>query len=242
MEAWKKASLMVAPPEVTSLRTAKFLEGGVEALDKVVDDGAVGQDVVLGDADLAGVETLGPHEAAGGELDVGVFGDESRVQAAELKGDGGEVLGGLFGDDLADGGAAGVHYLVPLDVEQGLGLFDGAVDDGVGLGVEGSLEDLGQDHGGGRGALGGLQDGGAAGGDGADDGDEGQLDGEVEGADDEDHAEGLLANARLEHSVGEGHVLALLVGGELFEVLEHVEAVVGAPFDLGEKGLMLALA
>lgn len=219
----------------------RLLAGGVELLDELVHRLALHQHVVLGEADLAGAEGLAPEQPLCGQLQVRVAGDEGRVAAAELEGDGRQVLGGPLADDAGDVGAARVEDLVPLLVEQGGGLRDGAVDDAVGLRVQAALHDGLDDHGDVGGALGGLEHSGAPGGDGADQGHDGEHEGEVVGADDQGAAQGLLVDADLVGLEDEGDI-RILVLGELVDVVEHVHAVVGGPVDLGEPGLVRGLA
>ena len=68
----------------------------VERLDHLVDeavaDRRLGEHVVGGDAGLAGVDELAPDDAAGGDVEVGVGGDDGGALAAELERDRREVL------------------------------------------------------------------------------------------------------------------------------------------------------
>ena len=136
----------------------------------------------MADADLARVEGLAPDHALGRDLDVRVRRHDGRVLAAELEGDGRQGLGGLFGDDAGDVGAAGVEDLVPLLVEEGGGFGDGALHGGVAARVQGLGEDLLHHRRTGGAALARLDDDGVAGGDGAGEGGDGELEGEVVGA------------------------------------------------------------
>ena len=88
-------------------------------LDRLLDEHVVG-----GDARLAGVDELAPRDPAGGDLDVGVGGDDRRALAAELERDRREVLGGGRHHDAADGAVAGVEDVVEPLLEQRGGLVD----------------------------------------------------------------------------------------------------------------------
>ena len=108
------ASAAVKPAEVALVddslasRTA-CLEGrdGLADLgDQLVADRGVGQHVVRRDADLAGVDQLGPGDALGRDVDVGVGRDDHGALAAQLEGDRGQVRRGALIDLAADLGAA----------------------------------------------------------------------------------------------------------------------------------------
>ena len=125
----------------------EFFQLGFEHGDKGGEDFAVDERVVLAYADLARVEGFGPEETAGGELGIGILGDEGGVAAAELEGDGGECFGGLLGDDGADVGGARVEDFVPFLVKEGGGFGDGTLDDGVEFRVERFGDDFLKDGG-----------------------------------------------------------------------------------------------
>src|SRR3989338_5356829 len=90
----------------------KLLDCGLDFLDEFVNDSLADEDVIAGDAGLAGVDDLGPDDASSGDGKVGVIEDDAGALAAELEGDGGEMLGGSSHDDLADEAAARVGDLV----------------------------------------------------------------------------------------------------------------------------------
>ena len=93
-------------------------------LDRRVDEHVVGRD-----ARLPGVDELAPRDAPGGDLDVGVGGDDGRALATELERDRREVLRRSGHDDPADGAVAGVEDVVELLGEQRRRLVDAAGDD-----------------------------------------------------------------------------------------------------------------
>ena len=120
----------------------EFSEGRFGFLDVLWEDFLVDQGVILRDADLACVDEFAPEEAAGGEADVGVAGDDGGVAAAELEADGGEGFGGFLGDDGPDVGRASVEDFVPFFVKEGCGFFDGALDVFVACWVKGAFDDF----------------------------------------------------------------------------------------------------
>ena len=217
-------------------------EGLLDLADKGLHHVAVDEGAVLADANLAGVERLGPQQAARGQPGVGVLGDDGRVPAAQLEGQRRERGGRLLRDDARDGLGARVEDGVPLLVEQRRRLGNGALDDRVAGRVERLCHNLLQ-HGGGVGRrLGGLDDGGAARGNGADEGPQGELEGEVVGPDDERRPQRVLPDARADEPVGEGDVGGLLVLREGRQLVGHPHAVVHAPRDLHQVRLERRLA
>ena len=160
----------------------ELLAGRLHLGDEGIEHGLVDEDVVLADADLAGVVDLGPEQAPGREADVGVARHDGRVAAAEFEGDGREGLGGFLGDDFGHVAGPGVEDFVPFFVEQRRCLRDAAVDADVARRVEGVGHDFLDRHAGVGGVFAGFDDGGAAGSDGADQGADGELDGEVVGS------------------------------------------------------------
>lgn len=168
--------------------------------------------------------------------------DNGGVPASQLEREGRERLGRLLRDDLGDDLSASVEDLVPLLVEQGRRLGDGALDARVAVRVEGLAQDLLDCDGGVGGRLGGLDDGRASCCDGADERAEGELDGEVVGANDEHGAQWVLLDAWTEGHVCPRDVSRLLVLCEARHVVGHPDAVVHAPRDLGQVCLERRLA
>lgn len=222
----------------------RLLEGGIEVLDELVHYLTLNQDVVLGQAHLAGIQGLAPEQTLCGQLEVGVAGDESRIATAQFEADGGQVLGSLFANDSGHTGTSGVEDLVPLLVEQSRGLGHGTGHHPVGRRVQGLFDDFLDDHGDVRTALGGLDNASTASSNGANQGVHAQHKREVVGADDKGSTQRLLANLDVVGFEVEGNVRAAewLVLGPLVEMLEHKHAVVGDPVDLGEHGLISGLA
>jgi len=171
--------------------------------------------------------------------------DNGGVAASQLQRQGREGLGCLLGDDLGDDLSTSIEDLVPLLVEQGGCLGDGALDARVAFGVEGLAHDLLDDDGGVGGGFRGLDDGSASCCDGTDEWAERELDGEVVGAasvspthmsrrpddapDDQHRAQRVLLDARAKRHVGPRHVGCLLVLCEARDVVGHPYAVVHAP-------------
>jgi hypothetical protein len=143
---------------------------------------AVNKGAVLADADLAGVQRLGPQQALRCQLGVGMLCDDGGILATKLEHKGSERLGCLLRDDPSDCLRARVEDRVPLLVEQRRCLWNGALDDSVARGVERFADDLLEDGSGVGGRLGGLDDGGATGCNGANEGANSELDGEVVGS------------------------------------------------------------
>ncbi len=151
----------------------------------------VDEDVVGGDAGLAGVEPLPPGHAPGGHPQIGRAVDDHRALAAELEGHRGEVTGGGGHHHAADGPVAGVEEVVEPLGQQFRGLGHAAFDQGDGRGVEVAGHQAREQARGRRGDLGGLHHHGVAGGDGAGHGYQEELDRVVPRGDDQDHAEGF---------------------------------------------------
>lgn len=105
--------------------------------------------------------------------------DNGGVPASQLECDGRQLFGGLRRDDLADVLGPSIEDLVPLLIKQRCRLGDGTLYDRVARGVERLGDDFLED---GRSVgcrLGGLDDGGATCCDGANEGANGELEGEV---------------------------------------------------------------
>ncbi|KAI3489889.1 hypothetical protein L1887_45982 [Cichorium endivia] len=176
-------------------------------------------------------------------LDLGVAGEEVGALvdvdgrlAAELERGGAEPLGGLFGDDAADGAVAGVEDVFEALVEHRRGLGDAAVDDAEAFRVEVLVPQLGEQLGRVAGHLGGLEEHRVAGGDGADHGAHLDGDGVVPGAEDEHGALGLGADRGAVGSPGEaGPGLGGL--GPLVELVDGLDNLVGGAHELGKDAL-----
>lgn len=238
----------------------ELVEGILHLLDEGGHDFAVDEGAVLADADLACIERLRPQQALGGELGVGMLGDDGGVPAAQLEGQRGQRLGCLLRDDFGHVLGARVEDLVPLLVEQGGSLRDGALDDRVARGIQGLADDFGEHDGGVGRRLGRLDDGGAARGNGADEGPYRQLEREVVRPapsvsmrprllcgrsrlpNDQGRAQGVLPDARAHELVGQGDVGGRLVLCKARQVVGHPHAVVHAPRDLDQVRLERRLA
>ena len=81
--------------------------GVFDLVDELVADLRIGEHVVRRDADLAGVDQLGPCDPLGGDVDVGVLGDDDRALAAQFQRDRRQVCGGALVHLAADLGPAG---------------------------------------------------------------------------------------------------------------------------------------
>ncbi|KAI6768331.1 hypothetical protein HG530_006340 [Fusarium avenaceum] len=168
--------------------------------------GTLGKEVV-GHTDLARIQGLLPEKSPSSQLEVGVLGNERRVQATKLEKHGGQSLSSLLGDNLANSLSAGEANLVKLLVEQKLGLVQSTVDVGEALRVQGLIKDLLEHHGTVGRRLRSLHDDAVAASDGADDNGEVELEGKVEGSDVENNAKGfetgaMLHGAKLERDIG----------------------------------------
>ena len=155
-------------------------------------DRLVHQHVVGCHAGLAGVAEPAPGDPPGGDLERCVAVDQARRLAAELEDDGGEVLGGLLEHDLADAAAAREEDEVESLVQERLGLLGPPLDHRDGLRVEVARHQVRHEGGGVGRDLRRLQDRRIAAGQRAHQGRQEQVDGIVPGADDEDHAEGVV--------------------------------------------------
>src|SRR5690242_9969004 len=78
-----------------------------DALDEARRDPLMHVDTLGGGADLARIEQRGPGDAGNGYLQVGVFGDDERVFAAELQVELLDLVGGNPGDMASGFEAAG---------------------------------------------------------------------------------------------------------------------------------------
>lgn len=171
------------------------MEDAVEFVDEGVLDVLVGEDEVGGEAGLSGVEEFAEEDATGGEGEVGVVVDDAGTFAAELEDVGGEVGGGVAGDEAADGGAAGEEDEIEALLEDVLGDFGAAAEGGDVFRGEAVGNETGEEAVAGGGEFGGFEDDGVAGGEGGDEGAEGELDGVVPGGEDEGHAAGFAEDA-----------------------------------------------
>ena len=213
----------------------------VDLGNKLSENGTLNHDIVVRDADLAGVERLLPHKTAGSELDVCILGNKGRVLATKLEDDGSQCLGSLLGDDGAGALATGEDNLVKLVLHGVLGLIDLAVDADIAIGVEILVKNLLEDHGRVGRQLRGLEHDAVAGGDGTNNGNEVELDGEVEGANNENDTKRLVADARLHGPESGGQAGDGLVLGPLLNLVGDIDGLVLDPFNFGKLGLKLAL-
>lgn len=133
---------------VLGVLAVKLEHGGLDLGQELGLVDAVEQDdIVGGDADLAGVKVLAVDEAARGDVQVRRLVDDGGALSAELERDGAELLGGGAHDDAADRAVARVKDVVPLLLEQLGRLGDGAVHDLVGGVVKVLGEELGEEFG-----------------------------------------------------------------------------------------------
>jgi len=169
-------------------------DGALGFEEELVAAGGGEQDVVGGDAGLAGVVELAGHDAAGRQFDGVAFVEEGGAFAAELEGDGGEVFGGRAQDQAADAFGAGEEQVIEGEGDELAADLGAAGEDAELFGAELLGDEGAEDLGGFGGALAGLEEDAVAGGEGADGGGEGEQEGVVPGADDADDAEGLIAD------------------------------------------------
>lgn len=236
---------------VDDARDIVGLLGGaaIEELVKVLGEGleeggldlGVDKDVVDADAYLARVEKLGAGDAPGGEVDVGVGGDNGRAAAAELEGDGGQVGGSAGVDDFADGGGAGEEDVIKLVAEEVVHLLWAGGDDADGSLVEVAGHDAGDEILGGRGQLAGLEDGGTSGGEGGDEGLKELHEGVVPCGDDEGDALGLAADAGAAEQVERVGAAGSLLGVPGLDVIEGLEDGGLDSGDVNGEGLLAML-
>ena len=159
---------------------------------ELVADLRVGQHVVGGDADLAGVDQLGPGDPLGRDVDVGILGDDDRALAAEFEGHGRQVRGGALVHLATDIGTAGEQHPIEALGDQLLAHRTVAFDHRDRVGIQIARHQLGHQRRRCGCDFGRLEDDGVPGGDGADGWPEGQCEREVPGADDEHRAVGLV--------------------------------------------------
>ena len=187
-----------------------------------------------GHAALAGAAVGGGDDGGGGEFGVGVGDDEQVVlgaaEAEHALAEGGapcvEDLGDLGGADEGHGLDVGV---VDEGLDGGLAAVDG-VEDAVG--EAGLLQEAGELEGAVGDDLGGFEDEGVPGGEGLGEHPQGDHDGEVEGDDAGDHAEGLVGDAAIDAArdvelFALGHVLEGEAELEALDALEHVALGLG---------------
>ena len=229
---WRSLTMRL-PPESAGLERR---DGLADLGDELVADRRVGQHVVRRDADLTGVDQLGPRDALGGDVDVGVGRDDHRALAAQLQGDRRQVLRRALVDLAADLGAAGEAQ--PVEALRDELLADRAVtlDDGDRVVVQVARHQLGHQRRRRRRHLGRLEHDGVACGDGADGGAERQREREVPGADDQHGAVGLVLDPAAAGQLRELQqpVLAL---GPLADVLRGVGGLAGGAGDVGQPRL-----
>ena len=208
----------------------------LDLVDQLVADRRLSQHVVGRDADLAGVDQLGPRDPLRGDLDVGVFRHDDRALAAELQGDRRQMRRRALVHLAPDLGAAGEQQMVEALRDELLA--DGAIalDDGDRVGVEVARHELGHQRRRRGRHLRWLEHQGVTRGDRADGGTQRQREREVPGADDQHGAVWLVlhpaAAGQLRHL--EQAVAAL---GPLAHVFRGVRALAAGAGDIGEPGL-----
>ena len=101
-----------------------------DLVDELIADLRIGQHVVRRDADLAGVDQLGPRDALGGHVEVRVRGHDDRALTAQLQGDGRQVRRRSLVDLAADLGAAGETDVIEALRDELLAAPSVALDDG----------------------------------------------------------------------------------------------------------------
>ena len=148
--------------------TVEVVDRPQHGAEQLVLDRPHDEHVVGGDARLAGVGEAAPGDPSGGDVDVGVGGDDRRALAAEFECHGCQVLGRRPHDDVGDRSAAGVQDVVEPFGEQRGGLFDTALDDLHDPLIEVARYQLGDHRRGRRSRLRRLEDRRVAGGEGAD--------------------------------------------------------------------------
>ena len=197
---------------------------------------AGGQHHIVGrDADLAGVEGFDGEDALGGGLQVGIGVDQHGGLAAQLQRDRHEVFGGGAHDLAPHVGAAGEDEVVKGLAAEG-GAHAGIAQHGADFHrVEVAGDELAHQRRGARGELGRLDERAVAGGQHPGQRAEGQVDGEVPGADDADHAQGLVLDTRL-HAGGRGGLFFGL--HPLRELLAGVAQGAQGRHDVGGQGLV----
>ncbi len=182
------------PPEVgvvAGVVAVELVQRRHHLLHQGVAHRCLGQDVVGGDAGLAGVEALAPHDAPGGHVQVGVGGHDGRALPAQLQGDRGEVACRSSHHHSAHVGAAGEQDVVEALLEQGRGLGHATFDHHHGLVVHVVRDQAGQHRRAGWGQLARLGHDGVAGPQGGGHRCQQQLDRVVPGRDDQRHAQRL---------------------------------------------------
>ncbi len=125
--------------------------------EELILDGPGDEDVVGGDARLAGVGEPPPRDPSGGDVDVGVGRDDRRALATELERHRGEVLRRRPHDDLRHRRAARVEDVVEALGEHRRRLLDPAGHDLNGALVEVARNQLGDEFGRRRCQLGRLE-------------------------------------------------------------------------------------
>ena len=171
-------------------------DGRLKCREEGIALGGVNENVVRGDADLAGVEEFGPHQAASGNSRICCLVHDDRGFPAEFEGDAARMRGGGGHHLLADGGRAGEVDVVEGEPEEVLGDLNAALNAEDFFWREDGLDNLGANGRNVRGELGGLQEGWAACGDGRHERTEKELQRVVPGCNDQGHALGLRANPR----------------------------------------------
>ena len=170
------------------------------------------EQVIRGDAGLAGVVAFPPDDASGGDVEIGVLVDDAGALAAELERYRRQVFGRGLHDDASDRAVACIEDVVEPFREQCGCLGDSPFD---------HLTHSGSTYRGKRVAIKrlmagtislGFTIGAVAGGDGAHERDQQELERVVPGTDDEDDAQGLgvdpastgLADQGCRHALGFG--------------------------------------
>ena len=232
------APVVEAAPGSAAVQRAR---GPAQVRHEALEGARGGHQVVGGDAGLAGVGELAPHDAAGGDGEVRALVHEHRGLPAQLEHGGRQVLGGGAGHDPAHGAVAGVEDQVEALLEQDRGLLDTALDHSHPFVVQVGAQQVGECRGGRGCHLAGLHDRGVAAGDRRDQGREGEVHRVVPRRDDQRGAQRLsaqLPGGGREHRP-EGQGRGLQPG---LQVLRGVRDLLGDHADLGHRALGAGLA
>ncbi|KAI6749152.1 hypothetical protein HG531_008099 [Fusarium graminearum] len=222
--------------EISAVLSALWEEGTqlvVEFSKEWREDTSLNEDVVVGHANLACIQSLLPKQSASSQLEVGVLGDKGWVLATKLEKHRSQGLGRLFGNNLTDDLAACKANLVELLLEQTLGLRESTVDIGETLGVKRFIEDLLEHHGTVWRRLGWLENNTVTTSNSTNNNRKSELEGEVEGADVENDTERLEAGAMLHETKLKGDIGNRLIAQPLLHVVGHIKTFLLAPVDLG---------
>lgn len=124
----------------------EFIVGLLELLHDSRHQFALDQEVVMRRADLPSVQGLAPQHATRDQSGVRRLGDNGRVNPTQLQNDGSQMRRSSLGDDATNCRTTSEEDLVPSLSQQGLGLGDTSLDNGVARGVQRSLDNLLHNH------------------------------------------------------------------------------------------------